>query len=178
MQKIISVFGSARPLPQSAAYQTAYRVGRLLAESGYTVATGGYDGTMGAVSSGAADGGGHVIGVTCGQIERQFGRVANEWVCEEVKYPTLRERLLHLVQHNDGMIALPGGIGTLSEWSLAWSFLQTGEIEIRPLILLGDGWQRTVNAMAHSDYVKESDQTLLSFAYSPQDCLALLKQVD
>lgn len=174
MQKIISVFGSARPLPKSTAYQTAYRVGRRLAEAGFAVSTGGYDGTMGAVSSGAASAGGHVIGVTSGQIERQFRREANEWVVEEIKYPTLRERLLHLVEHNNGMIALPGGIGTLSEWTLAWSFIQTGEIEKRPLILLGDAWRRTVDAMYHADYVREADLALLSFADSVEECLRLL----
>ena len=65
------------------------------------MATGGYSGTMTAVSQGAADAGGHVIGVTCRQIEQFRPLGPNQWVKEEIKYDTLTERLLHLVRHND-----------------------------------------------------------------------------
>ena len=70
MGKVISVFGSSAPRPGSEAYEWGRRVGRLLAEAGLTVATGGYSGTMTAVSQGAAEAGGHVIGVTSSQIEQ------------------------------------------------------------------------------------------------------------
>jgi uncharacterized protein (TIGR00730 family) len=172
---IIAVFGSAAPQPGSGDYDQAYGLGRLLAQAGYTVATGGYSGTMAAVSQGAHDAGGHVVGVTCGQIERFRPLGCNEWVKEEIKYETLRERLMHLVTHNDGMVVLPGGIGTLSEMALAWSFLQTGEIERRPLVLLGDMWRRTVEAFARPTYVPEMHQALLSFADTPAQAVAILK---
>jgi uncharacterized protein (TIGR00730 family) len=172
---VIAVFGSAAPQPGSVDYDRAYGLGRLLAEAGYVVATDGYSGTMAAVSQGAHDAGGHVVGVTCGQIERFRPLGCNEWVKEEIKYDTLRERLLHLVTHNDGMVVLPGGIGTLSEMALAWSFLQTGEIQRRPLVLLGDMWRRTVEAFARPSYVPEMHQALLSFAETPAQAVTILK---
>ncbi len=172
--KIITVFGSSAPKPGSPAYEQARRVGQLLAEAGFVVATGGYVGTMTAVSQGAAEAGGHVIGVTCDQIEQFRPGGANPFVTEEIRYPTLRERLLHLVTHNAGMIALPGGIGTLSEMTLAWSFLQVGEISPRPLVLLGKMWPAVVDGALSGGYVSAAHHKLLAFADSPETAVALV----
>ncbi len=66
----VSVFGSSQPKEGSMAYAEAQELGKLLAQRGHIVLTGGYMGTMEAVSRGAAEAGGHVIGVTCEDIER------------------------------------------------------------------------------------------------------------
>jgi uncharacterized protein (TIGR00730 family) len=173
--KVISVFGGSTPQPGSAAYAEARAVGRLLAEAGFAVATGGYVGTMTAVSQGASEAGGRVIGVTCDQIERFRPIGPNRFVTQEIRYATLRERLLHLVTANDGIITLPGGIGTLSEMALAWSFLQTGEISPRPLVLLGPLWRAVLDAFNHPDYVRESHRALLSFADTPETAVRLVR---
>ena len=60
----VAVFGSSQTEPGSLEWEEARRAGTRLGEAGYAVITGGYGGTMEAVSSGAADAGGHVIGVT------------------------------------------------------------------------------------------------------------------
>jgi hypothetical protein len=165
---IISVFGSSAPLPGSEAYEDARTVGRLLASAGYAVATGGYGGTMTAVSHGAADAGGHVIGVASARIERYRNTGVNPWVAQVYRYESLADRLLHLVTNNVGMIVLPGGIGTLSEMALAWSLLQVGEIEPRPLVLLGSMWRETFDAFSRQEYVSAAHRALLHFADSPQ----------
>lgn len=174
--KIITVFGSSVPKAGSPAYAEAQRVGHLLAEAGFVVATGGYVGTMTAVSQGAAEAGGHVIGVTCDQIEQFRPGGANRFVTEEIRYPTLRERLLHLITHNAGMLTLPGGIGTLSEMSLAWSFLQVGEISPRPLVLLGAMWPAVVNGALSGGYISAAHHKLLAFADSPETAVTLITQ--
>jgi len=171
-QPIITVFGSSAPQAGSAAYEVARRLGQLLVEAGFAVATGGYGGTMTAVSHGAAEAGGHVIGVTSEQIEQFRPGGANRFVHEEIRYPTLRERLLHLVTHNAGMITLPGGIGTLSEMSLAWSFLQVGEISPRPLVLLGEMWPATVQAAMSGGYIHPAHHALLTFVNTPETAVA------
>jgi uncharacterized protein (TIGR00730 family) len=164
---VISVFGGSTPQPGSPAYEEARLVGRLLAQYGIAVATGGYSGTMAAVSQGAAEAGGHVIGVTCDQIEQFRLLGPNEWVREEIRYPALQERLIHLVRQNDGMIVLPGGIGTLSEMALAWSYLQVGEISPRPLALLGKQWRETAHSFIDPGYVRPEHAGLLHFADTP-----------
>ena len=176
-QRVISVFGSARPQPGSPAYEQARTVGRLLAEAGFAVATGGYSGVMSAVSQGAAAAGGHVIGVTCAQIEQFRPLGANQWITEEIKYQTLQDRVLHLVKHNDGVISMPGGIGTLSEMALAWSFVQVGEISPRPHVLFGDIWRNTIQAFIHRDYVGDSHIELLHFANTPEEAVTHIRNV-
>jgi len=172
VKKVIAVFGASSPTPGSQAYEQALQVGRLLAEAGFAVATGGYGGTMAAVSQGASEAGGHVIGVASARIERFRGASVNPWVNEVIRYEALTDRLLHLVTQNAGMITLPGGIGTLSEMALAWSFLQVGEIEPRPLSLLGDGWQHTLRAFVRPEYIPEAHLKLIFFACSPEEAVA------
>ena len=169
---IISVFGSSAPPPDSQDYEQARQVGRLLAEAGFVVATGGYSGTMAAVSQGAHEAGGHVVGVTSTRIESFRARGANEWVLEEIRFETLRDRLLHLVTNNVGMITLPGGIGTLSEMALAWSFLQVSEIETRPLVLLGDIWRETIQTFYRPEYIVPRYMEMIRFAATPAEAVA------
>src|SRR3989304_4389041 len=74
---------------------------------------------------GAKEAGGHVIGITCTEIETWRQAKANPWVIEERSYPTLRERLYALIDDCDAAMALPGGIGTLAEIASMWSQMQT-----------------------------------------------------
>ena len=78
----VSVFGGSQPREGTTAYEEARKLGELLAKQGHVVLTGGYIGTMEAVSRGAAEAGGHVIGVTCEEIERWRKVGGNRWVKE------------------------------------------------------------------------------------------------
>lgn len=162
----ITVFGGSKPKPGEPAYQQALRLGTLLGSAGYTVLTGGYIGTMEAVSRGAAEAGGHVIGVTCEEIEawRPVGR--NRWVQEERRFATLRERIFALIDGGEAALALPGGPGTLTEISMTWNNLLIESIPARPLILIGPEWQETFMHFYQvlGDYVPENQRRFLSFA--------------
>ena len=174
MKGIISVFGSSRPEPDSQAYKDAYAVGKLLAEAGYGVISGGYAGTMAGASQGASEAEGHVIGVTSSQIETYRPIPPNQWVKEEIRQELLRDRVMYLVMNNDGMIVLPGGIGTLSEMALAWSLMQVGDIPKRPFVLLGPIWQQMLETFFDAAYVKAKDYSLLQFADSPETAVDML----
>ncbi len=141
----ISVFGGSQPKEDSAAYAEAMELGRLLAQRGHTVLTGGYLGVMEAVSRGAHEAGGHVIGVTCEDIEAWRPIGANAWVKEERRKKNLMERLQGLIEGCDAAIALPGGTGTLTEIALMWNLIIVESIHRRPLILVGHGWQSVLD---------------------------------
>lgn len=176
--KTVSVFGGSAPRPGSAAYAEAVEMGRHLAQAGYAVATGGYRGVMEGASRGAAEAGGHVIGVTCALIENwREGFAANPWVKEEMKFASLRDRLYHLVSFCDAAVALGGGVGTLSEVSLMWSLIQTGEIAAKPLVLVGPVWQETFREfLGRADgYISEADQRLLTFTTHVSEVVPILK---
>jgi uncharacterized protein (TIGR00730 family) len=176
--KIITVFGGSLPQPGSAAYQEAQQLGALLAESGFAVQTGGYIGTMEAVSRGASEVGGHVIGVTCDEIEAWRPVAPNRWVAQQKRCPTLRERLYVLIDKCDAALALPGGIGTLAEIALTWSQLQIKPKDPRPFILLGQGWARTLDTFTSQlgIYIPETDQKRILTAPDPTTALEILKE--
>ena len=147
----ITVFGGSQPKPGESAYEQALHLGSLIGEAGYTVLTGGYIGTMEAVSRGASEAGAHVIGVTCDEIEAWRPVKPNPWVAEEIRFPTLRQRLYALIESCDAALALPGGVGTMTEISLMWNLLLTAAIPPRPLITIGSGWRAVVSQLyAHN----------------------------
>jgi len=111
----VTVFGGSQPRQGQPTYLEALHLGELLGHAGYTVLTGGYLGTMEAVSRGAAEAGAHVIAVTCEEIEAWRPVRANAWVKEEKRLATLRERIYALIDLCDAAIALPGGPGTLQK---------------------------------------------------------------
>jgi uncharacterized protein (TIGR00730 family) len=172
----VSVFGSARPLPGEELYQQAFQLGRLLASGGHLVLTGGYGGTMEAVSRGASEGGAHVIGVTSDEIEHWRSRSPNHWVKEEKRFPSLHERLAYLVQNCDAAIALPGGAGTLAEISVLWNHLIIDAVPCSQLILVGESWQKVFKVLfsAHGQYIHTRERDLLSFAEDIHQAVQLL----
>jgi uncharacterized protein (TIGR00730 family) len=173
---VISVFGASSPAPGSSDYETARELGRRLARMGWVVQTGGYCGVMEAASRGAREAGGHVVGVTCDQIEAFRPLAANEWVVEEVRQTTLRARVLHLVERCAGIVVMPGGIGTLSELALAWSFLQVGEMAPKPLVTVGGQWQRTLAAFVDPAYVRGDHAALITSVRTPGEAVLALER--
>jgi uncharacterized protein (TIGR00730 family) len=169
------IFGGSSPRPGDTAYTQAERLGSLLVQAGFAIMTGGYGGTMLAASKGAAEAGGHVIGVTAGQLERNMGQKANPYVDEVVHYDTLRDRLYHLVERSDASVALPGGIGTLSEVALTWSLLQVGEIALKPFVLLGTRWRETLLAYyGTGEYISQADMALWRVVDTPEEVVTVL----
>ncbi|MEN8241875.1 MAG: LOG family protein [Chloroflexota bacterium] len=162
----ITVFGGSAPKPGEAAYQEAYQLGGLIGRDRHTILTGGYIGTMEAASRGCAEAGGHVIGVTCEEIEAWRPVKPNQWVQEEIRRESLKERLFDLIEKCDAAIALPGGAGTLTEISLMWNQMQIQALPVRPLTLVGSGWQLAFEQIyAELDsYFAPAHRDLLEFA--------------
>lgn len=174
----ITVFGGSSPKPGDAAYEQAYQLGKLIGKAGYTVLTGGYIGTMEAVSRGAFEAGGHVIGVTCDQIEAWRPVSPNRWVQEEKRFHTLRERLYALVDNCDAALVLPGGIGTLAELALMWSQLQTLSIAARPLVLVGASWQAVYEELINQfeNYIPLEHRGYVQFAPDVKSAFQMVVQ--
>ena len=173
----VSVFGGSQPKYGSEAYAEAQELGRLLAERGHTVLTGGYIGVMEAVSRGAREAGGHVIGVTCEDIEAWRPIKANSWLMEEIRKKTLLERLHTLIHECDAALAMPGGAGTLTEISLLWNLMIVESLHRRPLILVGRGWQSTFDQFfkEFDSYTPAPQREILVFAQDVQTAVKLLK---
>lgn len=172
----ISVFGGSQPREGDSAYTEAMELGRLLVQRGHTVMTGGYIGTMEAVSRGAHEAGGHVIGVTCEDIEAWRKVAPNRWMKEEWRRKTLLERLQILVEECEAAIALSGGAGTLTEIALMWNLMIVESRHRSPLILVGRGWQSTFDQFFDEFhvYMPVNQRELLLFAEDVQTAVKLL----
>lgn len=174
----VTVFGGSQPKEGSQAYEEARELGKLLAERGHTVLTGGYMGTMEAVSRGSCEAGGHVVGVTCEDIEAWRPVKMNQWAKEERRNKSLIERLQGLIHGCDAAIALAGGAGTLAEVALMWNLMSTQSMPPRPLTLIGSGWQSTFDQFFNSfhSYMPYQQRDLLYFAADVKTAMEILEQ--
>ena len=173
----ISVFGGSQPKEGDTAYTDALKLGRLLAQRGHTVLTGGYIGTMEAVSRGANEAGGHVVGATCDDIEAWRPVSPNRWVKEERRRKTLIERLQVLIEGCEAALALPGGAGTLTEIALMWNLMIVESLPRRPLILIGSGWQSTFDQFFKEldVYTTAKQRELVGFADDIKNAIDMLE---
>jgi uncharacterized protein (TIGR00725 family) len=108
--------------------ERAEAVGRLLAERGCTVVTGGLGEAMAAAARGAKSAGGVTIGVVPGEARGQ----ASEWVDHEVVTGVGHARNLAVVASGDAVIAIGGRWGTLAEIAFA-------HVLERPVVILDPG---------------------------------------
>ena len=106
----------------------AEEVGRLLAERGCTVVTGGGGEVMAAAARGAKSAGGTTIGILPGERRRE----GNEWLDHEVVTGIGHARNLAVVASGDAVIAVGGSWGTLAEIAFA---TRLG----RPVVILEPG---------------------------------------
>ena len=160
-KKIITIFGTSRAAAGDAIFTLAMGTGRLLAQAGFTIANGGYGGTMLAAAKGAAEAGGEIIGITCSAFKSSR---ANVYVTREIDTGSLDERLDTLVKLGQAYIVLPGGTGTLLELAKVWELKNKGFLNAnKPIILLGGFWKPLVKLIETDDadssrYVKLADE--------------------
>lgn len=146
MEQTIAVYGASQSVPGDGYYEAAVLCGRLLAEAGFSVATGGYGGSMEAVSLGARSAGGHVVGVTAPSVfPKRSG--ANSHVVTETPARSLVERIGLLAESTAGSIALWGSLGTAAELLVAWNLAYVAPLASltpKPLIAVGEPWTSLV----------------------------------
>lgn len=154
----IAVFCAARPGIDDSLMKAAYDTGNYLARNGIgLVYGGGGSGLMNAVSSGALDAGGEVIGVIPqSMIDREWGR---HDITELHIVQTMHERKAMMADFADAFLCLPGGLGTLEEIFEVWTWRTLGYLK-QPVGFLDVGgfWQPTLDAlraMVANDFISE-----------------------
>ena len=166
----MAVFGSSGTMPGDAEYQMGMECGAALARAGLAVATGGYGGTMEAVSRGASTSGGHVIGVTAPSIFPDRSG-ANEWVAEQHPAATLPLRVARLIEISDAAIAMPGSIDTLTEL-VVWNTGFVARFAGHPpyaLDTVGSTWRDLVHHLAE---LLSSDASIVHCAEGVDEAVA------
>ncbi len=131
----VSIFGSARTLPDNPYYTIAEDLAYELTSNGYGVITGGGPGIMEAGNKGAKRGNGVSVGLN---IDLPFEQEANPFIDNDklINFDYFFVRKVMFVKYAQGFVVLPGGFGTLDELFEALTLIQTKKIARFPIILL------------------------------------------
>src|SRR5206468_1470938 len=108
----VSIFGSARVDAASEPYQLARTTGRLFAEAGFAVVTGGGPGVMEAANRGCREAGGLSVGFN---IELPHEQGLNPYCDIALTFKHFYVRKVMFVKAAEGFVIFPGGFGTLDE---------------------------------------------------------------
>ncbi len=170
----IAVFGSSEPYETDPLYACARDVGRLLAEHGYTVVTGGYGGVMEAASRGAAEAGGRALGITVRAWSTRGG--PNRYLTHHREEEGLFERTRELIERSAGYIILAGKAGTLAELTFLWALHRAQILGNRPIVLLGDFWGRFLNLLRDLELLDDSQLAVTHVAVSARDAVEAIRR--
>jgi uncharacterized protein (TIGR00730 family) len=171
----VSIFGSARLGPDHRYYEAARDVGRLLAERGYAVITGGGPGLMEAANRGAAEAGGLSVGCT---IELPQEQAVNEFVNLAIAFRYFFVRKKMFVKYSEAYMVFPGGFGTMDELFEALTLIQTGKALSFPVVLFGSshwaGLVRWVQArMREEGFISRGDMDLIQLTDDPAELVEM-----
>lgn len=167
----VTIFGSARILPDDSVYIAAVETARLLAKAGFGIITGGGPGIMEAANKGAQDGGNLSIGCN---IELAFEQVPNQYLDISLDFRYFFVRKTMFVKYSSAFIIFPGGFGTMDELFEALTLIQTKKVSNFPVILYGSKyWEGLLNwirvTMLAEEKVSVDDVTLLRISDDPEE---------
>lgn len=154
----VTIFGSAR-LPQDSKYcQMAYKLGRLLAENGHAVVTGGGPGIMEAASHGAYEIGGRTIGLNITLAHEQF---PNPYLTDCLTFEYFFARKVSLAMAAKVFVFFPGGFGTMDEISEILCLMQEAKMPKMPVFLVGKSYwksfDRIIKKMVELELIGKND---------------------
>ena len=167
----VTIFGSARTLPDDSVYIAAVETARLLAKAGFGIITGGGPGIMEAANKGAQDGGNLSIGCN---IELAFEQVPNQYLDISLDFRYFFVRKTMFVKYSSAFIIFPGGFGTMDELFEALTLIQTKKVSNFPVILYGSKyWEGLLNwireTMLAEEKVSVDDVALLRISDDPEE---------
>ncbi|MFT4698527.1 MAG: hypothetical protein ACI9SJ_001677 [Flavobacteriaceae bacterium] len=166
----VSIFGSARTLPNDPYYLLAENIAKKITENGYGVITGGGPGIMEAGNKGAHLAGGTSVGLN---IALPFEQHDNPYIDgdKSIDFDYFFVRKVMFVKYSQGFVVMPGGFGTLDELFEAITLIQTHKIGKFPIILVGTKFWKGLMDWIKETLVQENKNV------SPED-LDLIHLVD
>jgi uncharacterized protein (TIGR00730 family) len=177
-ENAVTIFGSARLKPNHKMYRMAEETTKLLAQSGYSVITGGGPGIMEAGNRGAFLAKGDSIGLN---IELPFEQKPNPYIKTLINFHYFFCRKVMFVKYAKAVIIFPGGFGTLDELFESLTLVQTGRMPKVPVILFGSqywkGLQEWMKAMMLKEgCIDENDLYLYHVVDDPKEVVKIINE--
>jgi uncharacterized protein (TIGR00730 family) len=171
-----TVFGSARIREDDPIYELARETGRLLADAGFAVITGGGPGVMEAANRGAQEVGGLSVGFN---IQLPHEQHPNRYIDLGYTFGHFYSRKVMLVKSAEGFIMFPGGFGTFDELFEALTLIQTGKVMNFPVVLVGSDYWRGLIDWVHGQtlargMISRDDERLLYLTDDPQQAVEMV----
>lgn len=172
----ISILGSARTPKHGPWYKQAYRLGELLAKSGFGVLTGGGPGIMEAANLGAKEAS-KVQAKSFGVgIELPFEKGMNSGVQIGLTCRYFFTRKVAFLKYSQGFVFFPGGLGTLDELFETLTLSQTGHSPKFPIILVGvEYWSGLIkwieSQLLETGYINPADLSMFRIVDSADEAL-------
>lgn len=175
--KAITVFGSARVEPGTKYYRLGEEIGKVFAQAGFSIITGGGPGLMEAVSKGARRNDGLTIGLG---IELPHEQGINEYVDLGIDFRYFFVRKTMFVKYAQAFVALPGGFGTLDELFECVTLRQTSKIQQYPIVLVGheywDGLMKWVRKrLVEEGMVSSADASIIQVVDTAEEALYVVE---
>ncbi len=167
----VSIFGSARTLPDHEYYKLTESIARELSDSGFTVVSGGGPGIMEAANKGAFDGKSPSVGLNISLPNEQSG---NPYQDITLKFRHFFSRKVMFVKYASAYVVLPGGFGTLDELAEILTLVQTGKSRKIPIILVqSDFWSGLLawfsDTLLKDNTISPEDMDLFQVVDDPSD---------
>lgn len=174
----VTIFGSARLSQDSKYCKMAYNLGRLLAENGHSVITGGGPGIMEAASHGAYEIGGRTIGLNIALAHEQH---PNPYLTDCITFEYFFARKVSLAMAAKVFVFFPGGFGTMDELSEVLCLMQEGKMPKMPVFLVGkDYWKafdRVIGKMILMRLVNVKDAGIFKITDRLSDVVAAANKI-
>ena len=175
----VTVFGSARAKESDFRYQTARRLGKIMAEKGIAVVTGGGPGIMEAANRGAIKGGGQSIGMN---ISLPFEQFANAYISPglDFEFHYFFMRKFWFAYLAKALVIFPGGFGTLDELMEILTLRQTKKIT-KPVSVVMYGseyWNKVLDfkELVNHGMVDRADLDLFTVIDTPREAFQHLRR--
>jgi hypothetical protein len=173
----VSIFGSARLSETSPYYADAKKVAKALAQSGFSVISGGGSGVMGAANAGAFRQGSHSVGLN---IELPHEQIPNPNQDISLSFRYFFVRKLMFVKYSMAYVVFPGGFGTLDEFFESLTLIQTQKIRHFPVILYGSQfWNGLIDwlreAVVELGCIEADDLQLFHIVDNPDEVLPIIQ---
>jgi len=176
--KAVSIFGSSRLKPGNKYYKLTEEIAYLLAKAGFAIITGSGPGVMEAANKGAKRAGGHSIGLN---IQIPHEQKPNRYVETLLDFRYFFVRKVMFVKYANAFVIMPGGYGTLDEFTEAINLIQTERISKFPVVLFGSEYWKGMldwlkNTVLKNGNISKEDLDIFTVVDTPKEVVNAIKK--